>query len=110
MANIIPVAAGPTVVGPIPLPNHNGTVALQLQSDGAPAGLNVKVQGRLSNRCGWSDIKLTDPASKTDVATLTTKDQIGWFENIGYNEVQFVQTGAVTVAAAEVILSEGVDG
>lgn len=109
MANIIPIGAGPTTVGPIKLPNHNSTVVGQLRSAGAATGMNVKAQGRISDAAGWDDIKWTLPASKTDAATLTALNQIGYFENIGYNEVQFVQTGAIATADVEILLNIGND-
>lgn len=104
MANQILVGAGGDKIGPLNLPNKNCTVTAQLKLNGA-TGVSLAPQVRLSSAFPWISIKCKDPAADAMVTALTTDGQIGWVENVGYNEIQWLQTGVVAVAAADVAIS-----
>lgn len=109
MANQVVVGAGGDVIGPIKLQNQNSTIVAQLKLNGA-TGVSLTPQVRVSDAAAWTSVKATDPATKTDVSTLTGDGQIIWIENIGYSDFRLLQAvQAVGVANADVFVNIGPD-
>lgn len=108
MANQVIVGAGGDIIGPIKLQNENSTIIAQLKLNGA-VGVNLALQVRVSDAAAWVTIKAKDPNADSMVSALTGDGQIIWAENVGYAECRLLQTGAVTVAAADVFLNVGPD-